>query len=108
VVEPAHETNLDQSFSQRCFGFDDRERTVRVGGQRLFAENRLARFEAGKNLLLMGRARGCENNGVDVLGCDGIERIDDDARPWRQCCDFLGAGERVVVDDGDADRRFCW
>ena len=72
-----------------------------VGGQRLLAHHRLAVLQAGQQLLLVGRARGGEDDGVDVRIGDRVERVGDGAAAGDARGDLLGLLGDVVVDDGD-------
>ena len=101
VVEAAHEADLDQPLAELGFALDDLQRGRDVGGQRLLAHHRLAVLEAGQQLLLVGRARGGEHDGVDVRVGDRVERIGDGAAAGDGRGELLGLLGDVVVDDGD-------
>ena len=100
VVEPAHEADLDQPLAEFGLAFDDLQRGLDIGGQRLLAQHRLAVLQAGQQLLLMGRSRGGEHDRVDIRIGDGVERIDDGAAAGDARGDLFGLLGDVVVDDG--------
>ncbi len=102
VVETSHEADLDQFLTELGFALHDLEGRGDVGGQRLLAHHRLAVLEAGEELLLVGRAWGGQDDGVDTRVGDRVERVADHPAaggdPGR---DLLGLLDEVIVDDGD-------
>ena len=50
LVKPAHKAQLDQPAAHRAFRMDNREACFGRHGERLFAENRFARPEAGERI----------------------------------------------------------
>ena len=64
LVKPAHKAQLDQPAAHRAFRMDNREACFGRHGERLFAENRFARPEAGERIRLVGGAGGGNHNSV--------------------------------------------
>jgi len=102
VVEAAHEADLDELHAGFSLAPDEFEGTRGIGGERLFAEHRLARFEAGQDLLLVGGAGRGEHDRIDIVGGDRVEGVQHHPRTGCGGCDLLGALSREVVDHADA------
>ena len=102
VVEPAHEPDLYQPLAEFGLPLDHGERGLHVGGQRLLTEHRLAVLEARQQLLLVGRAGCGQHDSVDVVSCDGVQRVADNPGTRHRGGDLFGLLRQVVVHHDDA------
>ena len=69
-IVAAHKTNLYQLLAGRHLSLHDALAGIRLGSQRLLAENVLAGFDRCHDVLLVERVERGDNNGVDFVGRD--------------------------------------
>ena len=71
-VVPAHVADLHEPATARHLGLDDPQTCLLGGGQRLLAEDRLARLNRCEHELLMGRPPRRDEHRIDAVVVDDV------------------------------------